>query len=121
MGFGATGLCPGCRNPDVAQFDVYLNPQIESRSFVPYVIDVQSVLIDQLPTRLVMPLSRVGTDQAKLPVNLAPTFEVEGEALTLMAHLAAPVSARMLKKPILSLSHRANDVNAALDAVLSGF
>ncbi|RYG11826.1 MAG: plasmid maintenance protein CcdB [Burkholderiales bacterium] len=105
----------------MAQFDVYLNPNPGSRSFVPYVIDVQSSLIDLLPTRLVMPLSRVGADQAKLPVNLAPTVEVEGEGLTLMAHLAAPVSARLLKKPVMSLAHRAHEVSAALDVVISGF
>lgn len=105
----------------MAQFDVYLNPQPESRPFVPYIMDVQSPLIDQLPTRLVMPLSRVGADQARLPVNLCPAVEVDGEVLTLMAHLAAPVSARLLRKPVTSLAHRANEVTGALDAVISGF
>ncbi len=42
------------------QFDVYLNPHAASRATVPFVVDVQSGLIEALPTRLVMPLSRVG-------------------------------------------------------------
>jgi toxin CcdB len=104
----------------MAQFDVYANPQPDSRRFVPYVVDVQSSLIDQLPTRLVMPLSRVGASQVKLPVKLCPAIDIEGEALTLMSHLAAPVSARLLKKPVASLVHRANEVRAALDAIVSG-
>jgi toxin CcdB len=105
----------------VAQFDVYLNPQPNSRQFVPYVVDVQSPLIDQLGTRLVMPLSRIGADQPQLPQNLCPLIDVEGESLSLMPHLAAPVIARSLKKPVASLSHRASEVTAAMDAVLSGF
>ena len=105
----------------MAQFDVYLNPQPASRQFVPYVVDVQSPLVDQLSTRLVMPLSRVGADQPQLPHNLCPRIDVEGESLSLMPHLAAPVMARSLKKPVASLSHRANEVTAAMDAVISGF
>jgi len=105
----------------MAQFDVYVNPNPDSRKSVPFVVDVQSGLIDTLPTRLVMPLSRIGAGQAKLPVNLCPRVEIEGESLTLMPHLAAPVAARMLRNPVVSVAHSAGDVGAALDAVLSGF
>ena len=62
----------------MAQFDVYDNPHPESRRFVPYLVDVQSALISQLTTRLVMPLSRVGAQQPKLPTNLCPVFDVGG-------------------------------------------
>ncbi len=105
----------------MAQFDIYVNPQPVSRQFVPYVVDVQSDLINQLATRLVMPLSRVGADEAKLPINLCPSVEIDGESLTLLAHMAAPVAARLLRKPVGSLQHRASEVSAALDAVISGF
>ncbi|WP_048439024.1 CcdB family protein [Caenimonas sp. SL110] len=105
----------------MAQYDVYLNPLPNARSSVPYVMDVQSALLDQLPTRLVMPLSRVGSDSPRLPVNLCPAVYIEGEALSLMAHQAAPLAARLLKTPVASLSHRASEVASAMDAVLSGF
>lgn len=104
----------------MAQFDVYVNPQPASRQFVPYVVDVQSPLIDQLATRLVMPMSRVGAQAAKLPLNLCPVVEVAGEPLALLPHMAAPVAARLLKKPVMSLHHRASELSAALDAVISG-
>ena len=105
----------------MAQYDVYINPQPGSRASVPYVIDVQSGLIDQLATRLVMPLSRVGVDQPRLPTSLCPMVDIEGEPLSLMPHLAAPIPARLLKKPVASLAHRASDVSTSLDAVISGF
>lgn len=105
----------------MAQFDVYVNPQPASRQFVPYVLDVQSDLIDQLATRLVMPLSRIGVNSTRLPLNLCLPVEIDAELLTLLAHMAAPVPASLLRKPVCSLRHRASEVSAAMDAVISGF
>jgi toxin CcdB len=102
------------------QFDVYANPNASSRAAVPFVVDVQSGLIDALPTRLVMPLSRVGAGQARLPSNLCPPITLEGEVLTLMPHLAAPINKRLLRHPVQSMAHHAHDIGAALDAVVSG-
>jgi toxin CcdB len=102
------------------QFDVYANPNPASRAAVPFVVDVQSGLIDALPTRLVMPLSRIGAGQARLPTSLCPPVTLDDEALTLMPHLAAPVDKRLLRRPVQSLAHRAHHISAALDAVLSG-
>ena len=104
----------------MAQFDIYANPHHPSRQSVPYLVDIQSDLIDQLSTRLVMPLSRVGASQARLPLNLCLAVEIDNEPLSLLAHMAAPVSARLLKKPLGSLLHRASEVSAAMDAVISG-
>lgn len=105
----------------MAQFDVYPNPNPDSRRFVPYVVDVQSALISPLNTRLVMPLSRVGVHQSQLPVNLCPVLQVAGEPLVLMPHLAAPVVLQRFKHPVESLAHCATEIVAAMDAVLSGF
>ena len=104
----------------MAQFDVYVNPQVGSRQFVPYLVDIQSALIDQLTTRMVVPLSRVGSGVDKLPSRLTPLFEVNGEALAFLPHQAAPVQVRLLKKPIMSLHSRADEMTSALDAVVSG-
>jgi toxin CcdB len=103
------------------QFDVYVNPQTASRPTVPYVLDLQNALIDQLPSRLVMPISRLGVGLVKLPKNLCLEVEVSGEMLTLMPHLSAPVASRLLKQPVASLAYRSHEVMAALDAVTAGF
>ena len=104
----------------MAQYDVYLNPVIGARSVVPYVVNLQSDLISQLPSRLVAPLSRVGLKYS-LPNNLSPSFVIEGEALLLMLHEAAPLGERTLGKPIASLSAFSSQILSALDAVTSGF
>lgn len=104
----------------MAQFDVYPNPHPATRVSVPFVVDVQSALIDALPTRFVLPLSRVGVGVARLPLNLCPLVEIDGEALALMPQLAAAIDKRLLRKPVLSIAHRAHEISAALDAVISG-
>lgn len=105
----------------MAQFDVYANPHPASRQSVPYLVDVQSPLIDALNTRLVMPLSRIGIGRTRLPANLCPTIEIAGEPLSLMPHLAAPVVARLLADPVTSVAGHASEIVGALDAVASGF
>ena len=104
----------------MAQYDVFVNPHPGSRGTVPFVVDVQSGLTDQLPTRLVMPLSRVGTNEGRLPTSICPLVDVQGETLSVMAHLAAAVPAKLLRKPVASIQHRACDVRSAMDAVVSG-
>lgn len=104
----------------MAQYDVYVNPQRQSRQYVPFVVDVQSSLIDRLATRLVLPLSRVGLLAPHLPMNLCPVVLVDGEKLTIQPHLAAPVAASQLKNPVANLHPLASDIAAALEAVISG-
>ena len=104
----------------MAQLDVYQNSNPGSRARVPFVVDVQSGLIDALPTRLVLPLSRVGVLGKRVPLNLCPLVEIDGEPLALMPHLAAPIDKRLLRKPVLGIAHRAHEISAALDAVISG-
>lgn len=104
----------------MAQFDVYVNPQPNTTKFVPYVVDIQSALIDRLPTRLVVPLAREQTKTGKLPVNLCPKIEIEGATLSLMPHLASPLASRSLGRPVTSIAGYGADILAALDAVTSG-
>jgi toxin CcdB len=104
----------------MAQYDVYANPNPRSRDAVPYVVDVQSDLLDGLPTRLVMPLSREGVMASGLPRRLVPVLSVDGEALALHAHQSAGIDARLLKRRVISLRHHAAEIRDALDSVVSG-
>ena len=102
------------------QFDVYDNPSLRSREWLPYVVDIQSNLLSDLRTRLVMPLSRVAADASQVPRRLAPAFSVLGERLLLQPHSAASIDARLLRKPVSSLVGHAGEIRDALDAVISG-
>ena len=42
----------------MAQFDVYRNPNPATRARIPYLLDVQSDLLEPLATRVVVPLCK---------------------------------------------------------------
>ncbi len=102
------------------QFDVFDNPSARSREVYPYVMDIQSDLLSSLPTRMVVPLAVTRLPGQALPKRLCPLLTVNGQALMLVPFEAAPLDKRLLKTQVANLSPRADEVIAALDAVLSG-
>lgn len=104
----------------MAQWDVVPNPAASSREHIPYLVVLQSDLLDQLPTRLVAPLSRSGLAAPQLPQRLAPEFRIRGERLVLKAHETAVVPARALPPPVDNLREQSHLLVDALDAVISG-
>jgi toxin CcdB len=102
------------------QFDVYPNPNPRTREAFPYIVDIQSQLISELSTRIVIPLgrrSRFGADSMK---GLTPAVEYAGEQLLLLTPQIASVPAKLLQDPIGSLEHFRADIIAALDFAVSG-
>ncbi len=55
-----------------------------------------------------------------LSTNLCPRVIVRGKTLSITPHLAAPLAARALKRPVAGLTPRARQIAAAMDAVFSG-
>ena len=104
----------------MAQYDVYPNPNPRSRDSVPYVVDVQSDLLDVLRTRLAVPLSRIGVERPGLPRRLIPIVVVKGERLAVHPHEAAGIEARLLRRRVVSIAEHAGEIRDALDAVVSG-
>lgn len=104
----------------MAQFDVYRNPSPRQREAMPFMVEVQSNLLSGLPTRMTMPLAVPGLLPSAVPINLCPLIDWEGQRLHLLAHLATPFLTRDLGKSLGSVSERASEIVAALDAVVSG-
>lgn len=104
----------------MAQWDGYANPIPRARDLLPYLVVLQSDLLETLPTRLVAPLSRSTVTAAGLPRRLAPSFEIAGQRLTLKPHEAGTIPTRSLRQPVGSLRSQAHRIIDALDAVVSG-
>ena len=85
----------------------------------PYVIDLQSDQLRDLPTRMVAPLAQQD-DGLKAIRRLTPVVEFAGMRLVLMIHLAAAVPTNVLKEPVGSLDHRRDEIVAALDFLFTG-
>lgn len=102
------------------QYDVYPNPSPRMRDVYPYVLDVQSDLLKALATRMVVPLAMTSLPASSLPRRLCPLVQVKGQSLMLVPFEAAPLDKRNLKSKVATLRERADDIVAAMDAVLSG-
>jgi toxin CcdB len=103
----------------MAQYDVFTNPSRSANDGIPYVIVVQSDFLDALATRLTMPLAVLDA-ATKVPTALCPVIMVKGQRLHALAHYAAALPARALKRPVDNVASQASALVSALDAVLSG-
>jgi toxin CcdB len=102
------------------QFDVYANPSKATRQAYPFIVDIQSNVISEIATRIVVPLGRKAHFRNEEMKGLTPTITYEGEDLLLLIPQIASMPAKALKSPIGSLSHFRDDIIAALDFAITG-
>ena len=103
----------------MAQYDVFANPSRSAADGIPYVVVIQSDVLDALATRLTMPLA-VPDAAVKAPTSLCPVITVKGQRLHALAHYAAPLPAKLLRRPIENVAAQSGVLVSAIDAVLSG-
>lgn len=102
------------------QFDVYPNPNPRTRDAYPFLVDIQSQLISELATRIVIPLGRRSRFGAESMAVLTPVIEYAGEQLLLLTPQIASIPSNLLRDPIGSLDHFRADIIASLDFALAG-
>ena len=102
----------------MAQYDVFVNPSSSVADGIPYVVVIQSDLLDALATRMTMPLS-VLEFAGKVPTALCPLIMVKGKRLHALAHFAAPLPAKALRRPVDNVAAQSSALVSAMDAVLS--
>ncbi|MER5115011.1 CcdB family protein [Serratia marcescens] len=101
------------------QFTVYDNTY--PTSAYPYLLDVQSDLIDALSTRLMIPLYALDNVRVKISARLCPEIEVNGEKFLVMTHEMAAVRISQLGKAVGNANEHRNQIKAAIDFLIDGF
>ncbi len=105
----------------MARFDVYPNPGQHSVS-TPYLLDVQSELLDGLDSRMVVPLRSLQHFPAvKVPSRLMPLLTIGGQEYLLETPKMGAVPSRVLKSPVTSLAEEQARITAALDFLFQGY
>ncbi|GAB1408450.1 hypothetical protein MASR1M8_23690 [Thermomonas brevis] len=101
------------------QFMVFQNADAASRRRVPYLLSVQSDLIGDMRTCVVVPL--IAPARAEIAATgLMPTLHVEGKPWVMDTPLLAGVPRQVLGKPVADLSSERPAIMAALDLLISG-
>ena len=105
----------------MAQFTVHRNNNPRTRATFPFLVDVQSDLLEDLQTRVVIPLSKAAALTKKPVSNLTPLLSFEGEDYVLVTPELAGIARKDLGAAAGSLADRRAVIFAAIDFLLSGF
>lgn len=105
----------------MARFDVYANPGNHART-TPYLLDVQSDLLNGLDSRMVIPLRGLKHfPPVNVPTRLTPILTLAGEDYLLETPKMGAVPVRILKTPVTSLAAQQTTILAALDFFFQGY
>ena len=104
----------------MAQFDVYRNANPATRARIPYLLDVQSDLLDSLSTRIVVPLCKPDVISGKPAERLNPVFEVDGRKMIMLTPELAGVTRKALGERVANLAAERLSIIAALDLAITG-
>lgn len=104
----------------MAQFDVYPNPSKTSKAHYPYLVDIQSSLLTNLASRIVVPLGKRSAFGDQAMRGLTPEITFDGQELLLLTPQVSSVPEKHLKNPIGSLAHFRDQIIGALDLAITG-
>jgi toxin CcdB len=91
----------------------------ESENYAPYLLDVQSDVLDGLESRVMVPLVRLA-DFGRRAGRLHPMFAVCGEDVVMATHLLAAIRCSGLGRAVDALTSHRNEIIGALDVLLVG-
>ena len=77
----------------MSQFTVYLNEDDSSNDTYPYFIDIQNTLLDDLNSRLVIPLSKPSSLNNISAKKLCPILQINNVSYILLTHQITSIQA----------------------------
>ncbi len=101
------------------QFDVCLNPNTATKAYAPYLLILQSDVIETRSTCVVAPLVKMDTFNPAEKLN--PVATVEGERFIISIAELAGVDRRAIGDVICNLAQQRDEVVKALDLLFLGF
>ncbi len=102
------------------RYDVFRNANPATARRFPYLLVVQSDLLGELATQVVVPLGAAATVDGRLAQRLTPEVQVAGESLVMFTPELAAVSTSTLRKRVDNLEAQRDAIRDALDLLFSG-
>jgi len=104
----------------MSQFYAYKNPNPATRAQYPYLLDIQSDLLSELRTTVVIPLTPSKLAAPMSLTRLNPNIVIDGKSFTVMTQEIAGIDRNQIGAQAYNLSSYRSEIIAALDFVLSG-
>lgn len=104
----------------MGQFCAYKNPNPATRVQYPFLLDIQSDLLSELRTTVVIPITPSILAAPMSLTRLNPCIVIDGKTFTVMTQEIAGVDRHQLGDQASDLSSYRSEIIAAIDFVLSG-
>jgi toxin CcdB len=104
----------------MAQFQAYENRNLSSCKRYPYLLDIQSDLLDELRTTVVVPLSPAAQAESVRMTYLNPIIEIDGERYIALTQELAGIERKRLGKAVHDLGKYRDRIMAAVDFLITG-
>jgi toxin CcdB len=104
----------------MAQFSVYKNKNSATKAIFPLLLDVQSGLLNDLHSRVVIPLTNAPAAMQKPMSRLTPVIKVRGVPHLLVTYQLAGINKASLGPAVADASENRDAIIAALDVLVSG-
>jgi len=105
----------------MAQFDVYSNMNQNTKNIYPYIMDVQSSLLDGIETRLVIPLIPKVQLSEKPIRNLIPCITINNNEYYVLTPQLASINKKHLGKYVENCKNERNAIISSIDFLITGF
>lgn len=102
------------------QFHLYKNSNKTTQKTYPYLLDIQSNLLSDIRTTIVVPLMPNRLAESYTISKLNPVVQIKNEKFTVMTQNLAGIDRNILGESVNDLSHYRSEIFAAIDFVLSG-
>jgi len=103
------------------QFAVYRNENSGSNEQFPFHVDVQTDLLEELGTRVVIPLGTAAELTGFPMLYLVPVVTFQGKPYAVLTPQLAGISRNELGPQVGSLADQQRVISAAIDFLLKGF
>ena len=104
----------------MTQFVVYENTNRTMKKAYPYLLDIQSNLLNELQTTVVIPLCPKSITGTAVISKLCPILDIDNKEFVALTQQIAGIDRKVLGKKICDLSNYRSEVIAALDFIISG-
>ncbi len=101
----------------MAQFDIYHNLNKSNKKEVPYLLDIQHTILDNLSTKVVIPLA-INEIEKKI---IDPEFIVDNTKVVMLTTQIAAVPQAMLGMKVCSFKDKRAEIINAIDFLVTGF
>ncbi len=104
----------------MARFDIYANPIAADRAEFPFMLEIQSNLLDRFAERVCVPLAKPGAFPG-MTQRFNPAIAVSGQTYFLHPLGIAVFLLQVLRRSVTHAQANALEIDTALDMLLRGY